>query len=95
MPTALLTRRDWPAAVITRPPQQAIPLQLKERRPDPAALDGFWNHGDGATGAFLRADAATLAEVIVELEAITRPQLDHGIIRANAIAIITFKAISA
>ncbi len=45
-------------------------------------LDVFWDHIDGAAGALGGADAAALAVVVVELEVLAGPELDHRVVRA-------------
>ena len=55
----------------------------------------FRDHLDGAAGAFLSADAATLAIIQVELETHAGPELDHGIVGTDAVAIIALETVSA
>src|ERR1017187_8011481 len=53
------------------------------------------DHVDGATGAFLHTDPASLAEVVVELVAHVLAQLDDGVVRTDAEAVVAFKAVAA
>jgi hypothetical protein len=52
-------------------------------------------HHDCAAGALHGTNAATVAIVIVEEKTLTRAELDHGVIRANTIAVVAFEAIAA
>ena len=50
---------------------------------------------DRAARAFLGADAAALAIIEVELETHARPELDHGIVGTDAVAIVALEAVAA
>src|SRR6266480_354806 len=52
-------------------------------------------HLDRSAWAFRHADAAALAVVVIELEAAAGPELDHGVIGTNAVAVVAFEAIAA
>src|SRR5664279_1338576 len=52
--------------------------------------DRFRRHLDRAARAFLGADAAALAVIQVELETHAGTELDHGIVGADAVAIVAF-----
>jgi hypothetical protein len=58
-------------------------------------LRGFRHHFDGAARALGRADAAAFAVVEVELEALARPELDHGVVRTDAVAVVALEAVAA
>src|SRR6478609_3282126 len=55
----------------------------------------FRSHLDGATRAFLGADAAALAVVELELETHAGSKFDHGIIGTYSVTIVAFEAIAA
>src|SRR5215813_10976064 len=83
-------------------PVHAVTLVWHSNRQTPAN-DGFFSslldrlgyHGDGAARALGGAHAAALAEVVVELEAVARPELDHRVVGAHAVAIVAFEAVAA
>src|SRR6476661_4910742 len=54
-------------------------------------------HLDCSTGALLDTDAAALAEVVVELVRVRRTGsgLDHGVVGADAVAVVTREAVAA
>src|ERR1035437_1838211 len=58
-------------------------------------LNIFRYHLDGTAWALGGADAATLAVVVVELEAPAGAELDHGIVRTDAIAVVALEAVAA
>src|SRR5581483_12502430 len=58
-------------------------------------LDGLRHHLDRAAGAFGSAQAAALAIVVVELEALARPELDHRVVGAHAVAVVALEAVAA
>src|ERR1700690_2706271 len=60
-----------------------------------AALYRFRGHLDGTARAFLGADTAALAVIEVELETHAGPELDHGIVGTDAVAIVAFEAVAA
>src|ERR1039458_6902506 len=60
-----------------------------------AGSDSLGDHVDGAARALRGADPAALAEVGVELVAIARAELDHGVVRADAEAVVAFEAVAA
>src|SRR6266566_2115886 len=51
----------------------------------------FGHHLDRATRTFCLADSAALAVVVIELEALAWPQLDHRIVGAHAVAVIALE----
>jgi len=55
----------------------------------------FRDHFDGAAGVFGNAEATFLTEVVIELKAVARLQLDDCIIGTNAIAIFAFETVAA
>src|SRR5690349_8635547 len=61
----------------------------------PRRLDLLRHHLDGAAWAFLSAHAAALAIIVIELEALAGSELDHGIVRAHAVAIVALEAVAA
>src|SRR5205814_951294 len=52
-------------------------------------------HLDRPAGAFRHANAAALAVVVIELEAVAGPELDYGVIGADAVAVVALEAIAA
>src|SRR5450830_322285 len=58
-------------------------------------LNIFRHHLDGTAGTLGGADAATLAVVVVEREAPAGAELDHGIVRTDAIAVVALEAVTA
>src|SRR5664279_3434461 len=78
----------------------SFPLRFRSayrlnRLNDNAASNGFWNHTDGAAGAFGGAERAALAVIVIEPEAIAGTELDHRIVRADAVTVIALEAIAA
>src|SRR5262249_37385522 len=61
----------------------------------PTRSDCFRHHHDRAARALLGAEPTTLAEIIVELESVARPELDHGIIGTNAVTVVAREAVAA
>src|SRR5207344_1466136 len=59
------------------------------------ASDLLRHHGDRAARALLGAHAAALAVVVVEAEAVARPELDHGVVGADAVAVVALEAVAA
>ena len=57
--------------------------------------DCLRHHHDRAAGAFLSAQRATLAEIVVELESVAGPKLDHGIVGTYAVAVVALEAVAA
>src|SRR3974390_3856453 len=55
----------------------------------------FRHHRDRATGALRRADTTAFAVIVIEFEPVARPELDHSVVRADAVAIVTLEAIAA
>src|SRR3974390_366320 len=55
----------------------------------------FRHHRDRATGALRRADTTAFAVIVIEFEPVDRPELDHRVVRADAVAIVTLEAIAA
>ena len=53
------------------------------------------NHLDRAARALGHADAAALAVVEIELEPLARPQLDHRVVGAHAVAVVALEAVAA
>src|ERR1039458_8178702 len=62
---------------------------------DNAASNGFWNHTNGAAGAFGGAKPAALAVIVIESETIAGAELDHRVVRADAVAVVALEAIAA
>jgi hypothetical protein len=58
-------------------------------------LDSFRDHFDSSAWAFGLAKPAALAIIVIKLEAVARTQFDHGIIRADAVAVVALKTIAA
>src|SRR5205814_7815307 len=54
--------------------------------------NGLRLHLDGTARTFRHADAAALAIVVVEFVALVRPQLDHRVVRAHAVAVVALEA---
>ena len=65
--------------------------------PARAALDPLGLHLDRAAGAFLRAEPAALAVVEVDLVGVGPGlvELDHGVVRADAVAVVAREAVAA
>src|SRR5215470_2043147 len=63
--------------------------------PNGVRSGGFGDHLDGAGRAFGDAVAAALAVVEVDLVALARSQLDDGVVRADAVAVVAFEAVAA
>jgi hypothetical protein len=57
--------------------------------------DCLLHHHDRAARALLGAEPATLAEIVVELESVAGPELDHGIVGTNAVAVVALEAVAA
>ena len=88
------------------PDDRADRLELKATRVRGPALaagpffrnvrsDRFRDHFDGAAGAFSGAKTAALAIVVVEFETVAGTELDHRIVRADAVAVVALEAIAA
>ncbi len=58
-------------------------------------LNRLRHHVDRPARTFRRAQPAALAIIEVELEALARPELDHRVVGADAVAIVAFEAIAA
>ena len=58
-------------------------------------LNLLLDHINGAAGAFGGAQAAALAEVVVELEAVAGAELDHGVVGAHTEAVVALEAVTA
>src|SRR4029453_17514714 len=56
---------------------------------------GLGLHPDGSARALGHTQSAPLAIVVVELETPARAELDHRVVRADAIAVVTFEAVAA
>src|SRR5437867_1217782 len=61
----------------------------------PSKSDCLGYHFDRSARAFRYANAAALAVIVIELEALAGPELDHGVIGADAVAVVAFEAIAA
>ena len=59
------------------------------------ALNAFFYHFNGTARAFLLTNTATLAIFIIDLKFLAGTQFDNGIVRANAITIVTLKTVAA
>src|SRR6516165_9975446 len=57
--------------------------------------DCLRHHHDRAAWALLGAQPATLAEIIIELESVAGPELDHGIVGADPVAVVALEAVAA
>ena len=55
------------------------------------ALDRLGVHPDRTARALLRADAAALAVVVVDLVALSRIELDDGVVGAQPVAVVAFE----
>src|SRR5438105_9528955 len=53
------------------------------------------HHLDGTAGALRHADAAALAVVVVEFEALAGPELAHRVVGADAVAVVALEAVAA
>src|SRR6516164_10767694 len=56
--------------------------------------DCLRRHHDRAAGTFLSAESTTLAEIVVKLESVAGPELDHGIVGTNAVAVVALEAVA-
>ena len=65
------------------------------RSPPVSRSDCLGHHLDRAARALGHADAAALAVVVVELEALARPELDHRVVGADAVAVVALEAVAA
>src|SRR6516164_6086124 len=65
--------------------------KLRARR----GSDCLRHHHDRAARALLGAEPASLAEIVVELESVAGPELDHGIVGTNAVAVVALEAVAA
>src|SRR5437773_971628 len=57
--------------------------------------DRLAHHLDRAARALRDAHAAALAVVVVEFEALAGPELDDGVVGADAVAVVAFEAVAA
>src|ERR1019366_10546760 len=55
----------------------------------------FGDHPDGAARALRHAETTPLAEVEVDAKALSGAQLDDGVVRTDAVAVVAFEAVPA
>src|SRR5271165_3764750 len=98
----LLKRVDWSGRGSPQKLQFLAPNPLKNvllfqncGGPDRELSNRLRHHLDRAARAFGGAEAAALAIVVVELEPFAGAELDHGVVGADAVAIVAFEAIAA
>src|SRR5215467_10873026 len=53
------------------------------------------DHVDGSAGTLLGAEPAALAEVEIDAEPLAGAELDHGVVRADAEAVVALEAVAA
>ena len=87
---------------ISTPPSTACPTRRRRSRADAvpphaiaASSDRLRHHLDRAARTLGHADAAALAVVEVELEALARAQLDHRVVGTHAVAVVALEAVAA
>src|SRR6266568_3653147 len=68
---------------------------MTSRRPRLLVSNRLGHHRDGAARAFLGANPAPFAEIVVELESVARPELDHRVVRTHAVTVVAFETVAA
>ena len=86
----MVTRPTAPGHVLFAPMKKVRGAELAAQRSDLFCL-----HLDGSTGTFGHAHPATLAIVVIELEALAGPEFDHRVVRTDNIAVVAFETVAA
>jgi hypothetical protein len=79
------------AIVQANTPADAVEFQVRAE----ILSDRLWHHGYRPARTFLRTHTTAFAIIVIELESLAGAELDHGVVRTNAIAIVALEAIAA